>query len=256
MNKLLALNSIPPLSSVFGQVQAPASLSKYQGAAGISHVIQVAIQWIYIIGVVAVLVMFLWAAIQWISSGGEKEKVAAARKRITAAIIGFIILALAFLIVTFVGLILNIKLLQFNFNGPSNPIQSVQGCNGTFKAVGCGCQDNSECSTNICQSLNGSPDKYCQVSQDCTNPNTGSNKPNLCSCRFDYQCASGDCHTSGNSTGYCDDQTQNNVDCADPNTGGNKAKYCSCRFNYQCASNFCQLNGGSQGYCNTPPTTP
>lgn len=48
-----------------------------------------------------VVLYFLWGALNYLKSGGNKEEVAAARGMITHAIIGFIILILAFLILQF-----------------------------------------------------------------------------------------------------------------------------------------------------------
>ncbi len=64
----------------------------------------------YIVGALLVLFFIVIGAIQWITSGGDKEKVGGARKMITNAIIGLVILALAFFLVNVVGNILNIDL--------------------------------------------------------------------------------------------------------------------------------------------------
>lgn len=58
----------------------------------------------------ALLVLFylIWGGIEWITSGGDKGKTESARNKITAAVIGIIILAAAFailqLVLTFLGL--------------------------------------------------------------------------------------------------------------------------------------------------------
>ncbi len=50
----------------------------------------------FVIGIIVVLVMLVWGAVQWITSGGDKEAVGAARGRITHAIIGLVILAVSY----------------------------------------------------------------------------------------------------------------------------------------------------------------
>lgn len=70
-----------------------------------------AIKIIFIVAILAVLVMLIWGAFQWITSGGDKEAVGNARKRITHALIGLAILALAFVILFVVGNILHVDLL-------------------------------------------------------------------------------------------------------------------------------------------------
>lgn len=71
---------------------------------------------LYIIVAVAallVLVFLIIGAFNWITSGGDKEKVGSARKTIFAALIGLAILALSFLIVRVVGQFLNIDITSF-----------------------------------------------------------------------------------------------------------------------------------------------
>lgn len=70
---------------------------------------------IFIFAALLVLFYLIWGAFDWITSGGDKEKVGSARKKIYAALIGFAILALAFLIVTVVGQILKINIFSLKF---------------------------------------------------------------------------------------------------------------------------------------------
>ena len=55
------------------------------------------------LGAIAVLVFFIWGAIEWITSGGDKGKLESARNRITQAVIGLIILVSSFVILGFVN---------------------------------------------------------------------------------------------------------------------------------------------------------
>lgn len=66
---------------------------------------------VFSVAALMVLVMLIWGAISWITSGGDKDAVAAARKRIINALIGLAILALAFFIVRFVGQIVGFDIL-------------------------------------------------------------------------------------------------------------------------------------------------
>ena len=50
----------------------------------------------FVIGIIVVLLMLVWGAVQWITSGGEKEAVASARGRITNALIGLVVLAVSY----------------------------------------------------------------------------------------------------------------------------------------------------------------
>ncbi len=64
---------------------------------------------IMVFGAIAVIFMFLWGAFEWIVSGGDKEKVASARKRIVQALIGLALLALAYLIIFIFGNIVKLN---------------------------------------------------------------------------------------------------------------------------------------------------
>lgn len=55
-----------------------------------------ALTFAFVIAVLVVLVMLIWGAFEWITSGGDKEAVGHARSRIINALIGLAVLAIAF----------------------------------------------------------------------------------------------------------------------------------------------------------------
>ena len=61
---------------------------------------------VMVIALVLVLVYLIWGGIGWITAGGDKGKTEEARNKITAAVIGIIILAAAWAIVNFVAFFL------------------------------------------------------------------------------------------------------------------------------------------------------
>lgn len=67
---------------------------------------------LFTVGGLGFVVIFVWGAVSWILSGGDKEKIAGARKRITTAIIGLALLSLTFTVMQVVGQVLDIKSLQ------------------------------------------------------------------------------------------------------------------------------------------------
>lgn len=67
---------------------------------------------VFVVAAIAVLFMLIWGGFQWITSGGQKEDLEKAQKRITSALIGLALLALAFLITRVVGQVLNIDILS------------------------------------------------------------------------------------------------------------------------------------------------
>jgi hypothetical protein len=98
------------LAQVPVQINPPAA--GINPATGVGTVLTNILTIIFVVATLAVLVMLIIGAFNWITSGGDKEKVGAAQKRITQALAGFVVLALAFLIVTVVGRIININVLD------------------------------------------------------------------------------------------------------------------------------------------------
>lgn len=64
-----------------------------------SIIIRFAVNGLIIVGIVASLIFLLWGGIRWILSGGDKAKVDTARNTIVAAIVGLIIVILAWVII-------------------------------------------------------------------------------------------------------------------------------------------------------------
>ncbi|MFA5932633.1 MAG: pilin [Microgenomates group bacterium] len=62
----------------------------------IGGIITPALEAVFLIASVLMFVWMVWGIFQYIFAGGEKEKLAKARSRITWAIVGFIIVLLAF----------------------------------------------------------------------------------------------------------------------------------------------------------------
>ncbi len=94
---------------IFGEIKPPEELQPLvdkggQGAGGISLFLNNLITLIYEVAIVLVVFMFLWGALEWLISGGDKEKVAEARKRIVNALIGLALLAVAFAILKVFGI--------------------------------------------------------------------------------------------------------------------------------------------------------
>lgn len=73
------------------------------------------------IGGLMVIFFFIWGALQWISSSGDKSKLEAARNRMLQAAIGLFILVSSFVIIGFIGNLLfgtEFELLQLEFLTP------------------------------------------------------------------------------------------------------------------------------------------
>lgn len=100
-----SINLALPGSSQFNSVSSwtPTALIR----AGINLILILA-------GLVAFLFL-LWGGLQWILAGGDKEGTEKARKRITAALVGLVIVFAAYAIIQLVSSFLGVPLLQLNF---------------------------------------------------------------------------------------------------------------------------------------------
>lgn len=58
---------------------------------------------LFAVGGLGVVVYFIWGAVDWVLSGGDKEKISSARKKMTNAIIGLVLLSLSYVIINLVG---------------------------------------------------------------------------------------------------------------------------------------------------------
>lgn len=99
---------VSPIGKIFGKINVPGTLgglikNNLTGAGAISQFLTNFITLLYSIAGIILVFMLVWAAFEWLTSGGEKEKVAAAQKRILHAIIGIILLAVAFAVIKIFG---------------------------------------------------------------------------------------------------------------------------------------------------------
>ena len=70
------------------------------------------------IALLVVLVMLIWGAFEWITSGGDKEAVGKARGRIINALIGLAVLAIAFALARVGAGFVGIDILNITIPGP------------------------------------------------------------------------------------------------------------------------------------------
>ena len=77
----------------------------------LNTILQNAINIVFVVAGLVVLVMLIWGAFQWILSGGDKEAVGKARGRIINALIGLAVLALAWFMLALVAQLIGINIL-------------------------------------------------------------------------------------------------------------------------------------------------
>lgn len=64
------------------------------------------------VGMMLVLVYFIWGAIEWITANGDEGKIKTARNKMTGSVTGVVILAGSFSIIAIIGTILGLDLLN------------------------------------------------------------------------------------------------------------------------------------------------
>jgi len=88
----------------------------------------------FVIGVVIFLFVMLAGAIQWITSGGDKTSVEAARSKVTNALVGIVILFSLFAVIKLIGDFFGINILEIDFGplkiggGTGFPTEDPFGC--------------------------------------------------------------------------------------------------------------------------------
>lgn len=81
------------------------------GLSMLETIIRTSLVLLFIIAIVLALIFLILGGVRWITSGGDPKGVESARKQLTYAIIGLIIVFLGFFIVNLVSGFFNIKLL-------------------------------------------------------------------------------------------------------------------------------------------------
>lgn len=76
---------------IFGHVSPPVAGVPTDPRDFINKAIGTGIQLFILIAALALLLFMLWGALDWITSGGEKEKVSKAQNKITNAVIGMLL---------------------------------------------------------------------------------------------------------------------------------------------------------------------
>jgi hypothetical protein len=94
-----------------GTIVPPNSVPK-GGLSFVQGVFSNALSLMIVAAVVLVIIFIVWSGIQWVTSNGDKGKIAAARARLTWAVIGLIIVLATFFILNFIGYLFKVNLLK------------------------------------------------------------------------------------------------------------------------------------------------
>lgn len=89
-------------------------LQSLSGVDFISQMLSTVVTLILVVGSIAFFLMLLVGGFQWITSGGDKASVEAARNRLTQALVGLVILFAVFAIIAVVEAIFGINILSID----------------------------------------------------------------------------------------------------------------------------------------------
>lgn len=98
---------------IFGKIQPPEPVRSLgsTGEQGLNTFFSRLVELFFVFGAIAFVFWFLWGAVDFIISGGDKEKVGKARAKITWAIIGLFLLGFSFVIFRVIETITGVNIL-------------------------------------------------------------------------------------------------------------------------------------------------
>ena len=111
------------IRQVYAQITNPALSDSLTSdpASGFAQLLAALWRTIIVIGGMAILVFLAWGGIQWITAGGDKQKVEQSRNRIINAFIGMALLGASVAIMYFIQFLFGIDLLNPTFYGVGVP---------------------------------------------------------------------------------------------------------------------------------------
>lgn len=95
------------------------TLNSQSGNSFLQSLLPAVIGLLFVIGAVVFLFIFIIGAISWMTAGGDKAKVEAARGRLSSAIIGLILLLISYAIIGLIENFFGVKILELNILGLS-----------------------------------------------------------------------------------------------------------------------------------------
>lgn len=95
--KLIAQSDV---EKAIGTINAPAGMSEFKDnpVGGVGKLLSTGIQIFFLVASLALLVYLLWGAYDWLTSGGEKEKLTKAQLKIVNAIVGMLLMVVAMVV--------------------------------------------------------------------------------------------------------------------------------------------------------------
>lgn len=89
------------MQNIFGTVNAPVNIANNDPTAAVGSILGFIIQIVFLVAGLATLLYLLMGAFDWITSEGQKEKLEKAQKKIMNAVIGLLLIVVAFTLFSF-----------------------------------------------------------------------------------------------------------------------------------------------------------
>lgn len=106
------------IKSIHAQITNPA-LSQFtrpdEGGAGLAFYIAQLWKAAVVVGGIAFLLYTIMGGIEWITAGGDTKKIEAAQKKLTNGFIGLVLLVGSFAIISFLGSVLELDILNIDW---------------------------------------------------------------------------------------------------------------------------------------------
>jgi hypothetical protein len=100
VSSLLPSSVYGSMNDIFGPINLPNEmgfLKNTSGKAGLTLLASNIIRLIFLVAATAIVFFFIFGGVKWIFSAGDKQQLDAAKNMMTAAIIGFAIVALTYI---------------------------------------------------------------------------------------------------------------------------------------------------------------
>jgi len=95
--KLIALSDV---EKAIGKINPPAGVKDIADnpVGGVGKLLSTGIQLFFLVASIALLTYLLWGAYDWVTSGGEKEKLTKAQLKIVNAVVGMLLMVVAMVV--------------------------------------------------------------------------------------------------------------------------------------------------------------
>lgn len=120
--ELLAQNT--RVNQIFGRINSPTGNTFSDPYAALSLLFTSGIRLVFLFGAITMLIYLLWGAFDWITSSGDKDALTKGRTKMTNAVMGMIMLVIAFVLFGVVagdilGIVKKDAAGNWNFNIPT-----------------------------------------------------------------------------------------------------------------------------------------